>query len=122
VEIVFVQLTNKTGEVAVLEVLWEDMLCEFLVLDCMSASSSLSMWPRCRLAHLQNNKAVAFITPPDYILICRCFQHPTLLLLWIATWTGLATVLTCRVCEPERSVRGVHCDEELLRGNTHKIA
>jgi hypothetical protein len=33
VEIVFVELTHETGKVAVLEVLGQDMLCEFLVLQ-----------------------------------------------------------------------------------------
>jgi hypothetical protein len=32
VEIVFIELTYEAGEVTVLEVLWEDMLGEFLVL------------------------------------------------------------------------------------------
>ena len=33
VKIVFVQLADETGEIAVFEVLWKDVLCEFLVLD-----------------------------------------------------------------------------------------
>lgn len=34
VEVVFVQLSHETGKVAVLEVLWEDVFGEFLVLSC----------------------------------------------------------------------------------------
>lgn len=34
VEVVFVQLPYKTCKVAVFEVLWEYVLCEFLVLGC----------------------------------------------------------------------------------------
>lgn len=32
VEIVFIQLTDKTSKIAMLEVLWEYMFCEFFVL------------------------------------------------------------------------------------------
>jgi len=32
VEIVFIKLPDKTGKVAVLKVLWQDVLCEFLIL------------------------------------------------------------------------------------------
>jgi hypothetical protein len=95
-EIIFIQLTNKTRKVTVLEMLWKDMFRKFLVLfitqlaeDLIKANFSndegveysridqgiivIGVTKRTRVpkkvTYLQDNEAITFIPPPHNALI-----------------------------------------------------
>lgn len=56
VKVIFVQLSNKTGKIAVLEMLWQYVFREFFI--------------------LQNDEAVSLVSPSHNTLIGRILQHP----------------------------------------------
>lgn len=75
VKIVFVQLANKTGEVAVLEMLGQNGFGKAFVLHepsgCYFAWQALSRTD----SNLKHDKTVPVIAPPYHRRICRIFQH-----------------------------------------------
>lgn len=77
-KVVLVQLSDKTGEVAVFKMLWQNVLCKFLVLTFGQREKSiLTVLPS---THLEDYKTVALVTPPNYAFILRTFQHSAPLL------------------------------------------
>lgn len=74
VEVILVELANKTGEVAVLEVFRQDVFREALVLCDVLGLPGLPL-PSRRGADLEHDKAVAFIAPSHYALVLRALQH-----------------------------------------------
>lgn len=74
VKIILVQLAHKTGEVAVLEMFGQNMLCEFLVLWYCERKVTRGWWVKW---HLENDKTVALIAPSNNTFILRAFQHST---------------------------------------------
>jgi hypothetical protein len=63
-EVIFIQLPHKTCEVAVLEVLGEDMLGEFLILH--KGQKRYLVYQRLfkLRTYLKNDEAVALVSPP----------------------------------------------------------
>jgi hypothetical protein len=84
VEIVFVQLANEGSEVAVLEMLREDVFGELLVLSSYQRIVVVIGGLTC----LQDHKAVSAIPPPHYILVLSVLKHPVARAL--AIWHGAA--------------------------------
>lgn len=74
VEVIFIQLANKAGKVAMLEVFRKNMLCELLVLSSGSllVNTSLTVvkmegcgWAWGPGAHLQYNETCAVVSPSN---------------------------------------------------------
>ena len=73
VEVIFIELPNKAGKVAMLEVFREDGLGEAFILDEPSEPVGA---PSNKKAHLQHDKAFLIVTPSHDLRIRRIFQHP----------------------------------------------
>jgi hypothetical protein len=63
VEIVFVQLAHETCEIAVLEVFWEDRLCEFFVLSLSDVNMVSNRCLAGTWSYLEHDETVSFVTP-----------------------------------------------------------
>lgn len=123
VEVVFIQLSYETGEVAVLEVFRQYGLGELLVLETQRmfrlAKNSRPLRGPCAgytaTTYLQNHETVALIIPSHYRAICGVFEHPIVGAIRSVKesagrgeelrgreWMGLSrgSFLTCRACAP----------------------
>ena len=69
-EVVFVELSHETCEVAVFKVLRKNMFCELLVL---SWRQGVALRSRFGISYLEDYEAVTLISPSDYALILWAF-------------------------------------------------
>ena len=73
VKVVFVQLSHEASEVAVLKVLRKDGFGEALILAGVSKACDYRLE---RKSDLEDHEAITFVTPSDYLRICRVLEHP----------------------------------------------
>ena len=72
VKVIFVQLADEAGEVAMFEVFREDVFREFLVL---AQSQYVSIPSPTMRKYLKYNEAISLVSPAYYAFVLRAFQH-----------------------------------------------